>query len=212
MTTIYLVRHGQSVNNLQKKFTGHADADLSPDGYAQAERVADFLVSAGIQRIYSSDLMRAYNTALPTAKRLGLSIETTCELRELGMGRWENMSIEQIQKTYPEEYTAWLTGDTYLHAGGGESWAELFDRVYKELHRIAEENDEKTVLVAAHNGVLRSALLMVNGMTPDQRGEIPLIPNGGVLIFTYENGVFSFKEIQYLDPPDALDKPSTLIV
>ena len=73
-TVLLLIRHGQSVGNLNYEFLGHMDKDLSELGYAQAARTAEFLSGEQIDMVYSSDLMRAHNTALPHAKIRGLDV------------------------------------------------------------------------------------------------------------------------------------------
>ena len=76
MTRIILIRHGQSIANFIGKFAGHSDFDLTELGHRQAELAAGYLLkNEKIDKIYASDLLRAYNTAVPTAKALGLEIK-----------------------------------------------------------------------------------------------------------------------------------------
>ena len=77
------VRHGQSLGNKERAFLGHTDLDLSVLGYEQAELTAEFLKDRKIDKIYSSDLMRAYHTSLPLANILKLEPEKQEELREI---------------------------------------------------------------------------------------------------------------------------------
>ncbi len=70
MTRLIITRHGQSIANAQYRFAGHSDFDLSEIGHKQAELAAEYISkNFTVDYIYSSDLLRAYNTALPTAKR-----------------------------------------------------------------------------------------------------------------------------------------------
>ena len=87
-TVFYLVRHGQSIGNANREFLGHTNKDLSPFGYLQADRTADFLSDVKIDAIYSSDLIRAYNTALPHAKLRNMEVVPSQNLRELYAGAW----------------------------------------------------------------------------------------------------------------------------
>lgn len=92
MTTVLLIRHGQSVTNVTQVFTGHYDVPLSPLGQEQARRTAAYLQkNFRIDAIYASDLMRAMQTAQPTAAAFGLPICPEPDLREICAGRWERM-------------------------------------------------------------------------------------------------------------------------
>ena len=97
MTRLIITRHGQSIANAECRFAGHSDFDLSPIGHTQAALAAEYISKTfKIDCIYSSDLLRAYNTALPTAKALGLEVIKTQELREIYVGKWEGHTTDEI--------------------------------------------------------------------------------------------------------------------
>ena len=95
-TKILLVRHGQSIGNATKTILGHTDLDLSELGYKQAEVTANELKNEKIDLIFSSDLKRAYNTALFHAKMRDLEVITSKNLREVYLGAWEGQTINNI--------------------------------------------------------------------------------------------------------------------
>ena len=100
---IYLIRHGQSIGNLNKVYLGHTDLDLSEIGYKQAERVCDYVVkNYNIDKIFSSDLIRAYNTVLPASQKLNIPIIKEPELREIYAGLWENKKYECLMEKYAD--------------------------------------------------------------------------------------------------------------
>ena len=103
-TVIYLVRHGQSLGNEQRIYLGHTDLDLSALGYKQAESTAKRLASVKIDSIYSSDLLRAHNTALPHAEMRGLKVIDSCELREIYLGDWEGTPIDVLVNEHYEQF------------------------------------------------------------------------------------------------------------
>jgi broad specificity phosphatase PhoE len=108
MTKLVLIRHGQSMANATNRFAGHSDFDLSDLGRHQAELAAEYIAKHfKIDAIYASDLLRAYNTAVPSSGLLGLSIEPRKGLREIFAGKWESMSFEDIQKTYTADFDTW---------------------------------------------------------------------------------------------------------
>jgi len=156
-TVIYLIRHGQSLGNAAKVFLGHTDKDLSPLGYEQAERTAKFLENVPIDVIYSSDLMRAYNTALPHARGRGMDVIPSRSLREIYAGEWENMRVEDIINAYPTEFIdGWRENYGMFTIPGGESVIESGRRFYDAVMTIAKENEGKRILIAAHASVIRS--------------------------------------------------------
>lgn len=92
-TTIYLVRHGQSVGNLRDQFIGHTDVELTDLGRQQAEMTAWYLKGIPADHIYSSDLTRAYETACTTAKVKNMPVIKSTGLREINGGQWEEKNI-----------------------------------------------------------------------------------------------------------------------
>ena len=107
-TTIYLVRHGQSEANLKDLFLGQKNLDLTPLGHAQAEKTAEYLKNLHIDKIYSSDLTRAYQTAEHTAKVKGVDIEKNIGIREIDAGKWELVSFFELPSLYPEDWQLWI--------------------------------------------------------------------------------------------------------
>ena len=106
MTTFIIVRHAQSVANLQKVFAGHYDIDLSELGYMQAEKAAAYIQEHyPVDKVYASDLKRTCQTAQPIAKLCNAELVTTPALREIFAGEWEGVSFEQLQKDYEKDYT-----------------------------------------------------------------------------------------------------------
>ena len=102
-TRIYIVRHGESISNRQGIFTGSTDIDLTDMGYRQAELVGEYLADKGIEAIYSSDLMRAYHTSLPTSRKLGIESVKDEGFREVNGGEWENKRYAELFELYPKE-------------------------------------------------------------------------------------------------------------
>ena len=192
MTTVYLVRHGESTANVAHICAGSIDVALTKRGRLQAEKLADYLSDKNIDAIYSSDSKRAHNTVQPTADRKGLTITATPLLREAFTGVWEGMFTSDIIETYSEEWTYWkeMHGDS--RAPGGESRDEVRDRMYEAISKIAEKNDGKTILIASHAIAIRSFMGPVFNKTQEEGyRDLPVIKNAALSIFTYENGIFT---------------------
>ena len=188
---LIFVRHGQSLGNLNGAFLGDTDLDLSPTGYNQADCTAEFLKTRKIDVIYSSDLLRAYNTALPTAKTHELDIIKCADLRELHAGDWENQKFDTLESDFKSTYGVWLTDIGNSHAQNGESVADLQKRIIDAIKRIAESNDGKTVAVFTHATPIKAFFCYAYGKSLDQMKDIPWVSNASVSEVEYNNGKFT---------------------
>ncbi len=168
-TVLYLVRHGQSIGNARHEFLGHCDKDLSELGYRQARRTAEFMAGQRIDAVYSSDLKRAYNTALPHAKIRGIDVIDRKNLREIYAGAWEGMRVEDIMAKYASEFIdGWRNSFGVFTIPEGESVPHLANRIYDELICIARENVGKRILIGCHAAAIRSMWGKITN-TPPQR-------------------------------------------
>ena len=179
-----LVRHGQSEANAKAIFAGHSDFDLTELGRHQAELVATYLCETQkIDKIYSSDLKRAYNTALPTAKRMGLEIIADKRLREVYAGLWEAQPTEYIKEKFPKDFECWMKDFSHVRCTGGESIVEVYNRIVPAICDISEKNDGKTVLVATHATVVRSFNAYAMGLAADETADSPYAVNASIAIY-----------------------------
>lgn len=203
MTKLILIRHGESLGNASRRLLGHTDLDLSELGYRQAEATAEALKNEKIDAIYSSDLLRAYNTAVPNAKLHSLEITPSVNLREIRLGEWEGKSVEEILEEYGDMYEKeWLGAFGTFRLPGGESTMEAGKRFYCECERIAKENPDKTVLITAHAAVIRSFYSMVLNIAPEEIVKyLPYPTNASISEVEYKNGKFekiSFSRDEHL--------------
>lgn len=203
MTKLILVRHGQSMANADHLFAGHSDFDLSELGRDQARRTAAYLKKhEQIDKIYASDLLRAYHTACPIGEALGLPVIKDEGLREIFAGQWESLSFPDIAKRYADAFAVWQTD--YSHAGpvGGESTIQVYRRAIPHICQLARENDGKTILLATHATVVRAFDAYARGLSEEQTGQIPFYHNASINTYQYENGKISVirsNEIEHLE-------------
>ncbi len=189
---LFFIRHGQSIGNLMGNFLGITDLDLSPLGYKQAERTAEYLNEYKIDTIYSSDLLRAHNTGEALANKKGLTIIDNEGLREIYAGLWENQPFDDLAVRFAKSY-----GDVWMHDVGnasadeGESVAHLSDRVFDTVKKIAEENDGKTVAVFSHATPIRAFFNRIYGNTLDDMKNVPWASNASVSEAIYVDGKFT---------------------
>ena len=202
------VRHGQSIGNLNRTYLGHTDLDLSPLGLKQAECVGKYLNNRKIDVIYSSDLKRAYQTALPLANLKNIEPIKTQALREIFAGKWENRLFSELKEVFFETYGLWLSNIGLSCPDDGESVAMLQKRIIAEVERIAKENDGKTVAVFTHATPIRTFFGFIKGMELNEIKDIPWAGNASVSEAEYSDGKFT--EICY-GRDDFLENMSTAL-
>lgn len=189
MTRLILLRHGESTTNLSGIGTGQTDVPLTEKGHRQAHLAAKYLLEhEHIDAVYSSDLQRTVNTALPTAKALGLEIKTYAALREMDIGKWVGLSKEERTKLYPEESKTFAENFSTLKFPDGEYVPDVYDRVTECVRKIAEENHGKTVLIATHAGAIRVFIAFAQGYSRLESGIIKGCDNAAINIFGWEDG------------------------
>ncbi len=191
MTSLYILRHGQSLGNIDNIFLGHTDWELTELGKKQAEYVINFFRDIKIDKIYSSDLVRAIQTVTPTAKAKNLEIIGRENLREIYAGKWEMLSFDEIDEAYPEMWGIWKRADgENLELPDGESAKELTDRICLEIEKLSKQNDGKTILITTHAMAIRCFTNKVLGRSLSELCGTHWVPNASVSHFVYENGEF----------------------
>lgn len=152
VTTLYLIRHGETEGGEPKRYKGHIDVPLSENGIKQMERLSEYIVQNRynmnnveplnnleqfkLASVYSSDLIRAVKSAEIIAKPYGLKPVIMPELRERNFGLWEGMSFDEIREKYPEEFAEWANNPLKFSPIQGESTIEVRDRVIDALNKI----------------------------------------------------------------------------
>lgn len=157
---LLLVRHGEAVGNRERRFIGQMDVALSDLGAAQAERVAERLADHGVERIVSSDLRRAMDTAAPLADRLGLAVEATPDLREVDNGEWTGLLPEEIEAGWPDMFAEYRRGVDVARPAG-ERWQQVYTRVSAVVADLLDT--DVTVAVFTHGGPILCAAAWATG-------------------------------------------------
>lgn len=190
-TTIYFVRHGETILTPTRKFsgTGALDPELTADGLAQAERVAAEVAKLEPEVLISSPLKRARQTADAIARATGLSVIDDTDWYELSFGSWDGKSIEEVKAETPEDYQAWVNSSSY-RPGGGESYDEAALRIDAAMEKVLSQYPGQKVVVVTHNGVIKSAANLAIGgpndgvfhmdATPCSISSISLWPSDGL--------------------------------
>jgi broad specificity phosphatase PhoE len=168
VTTLLLVRHGETDWNAEGRLQGHTDTPLNELGRRQARTLADEVAGDGIEAVYSSDLARARETAEIVAERLGLAVVLDPDLRERDWGTWEGLTGAERERVE-------LVGEpTEAHR----------DRMLRALRSIAAGHPGGRVLVVTHGGSMRRVQAAATGIAE------PVVANCGCWGCACEDGVF----------------------
>lgn len=154
MTRITAIRHGETTWNVDTRIQGQLDIGLNAKGRWQAERAGAALADERVDVVYSSDLWRAYDTALSVAKPHGLHIHTDEALRERGFGEFEGKTFAQIELELPAQSLLWRKRVPDFAPLGGESLLDFRQRVTQCVHRLAAHNLGKHIVIVSHGGVM----------------------------------------------------------
>lgn len=210
MTTLYIIRHGETDWNAQGLWQGHTDVPLNAAGHEQAQRLATHLAHSGVHldAIYSSDLLRAWETAQPIGESLGVDLRAMPALREIDLGSWSGMTREQVIAQDAETLDRISSGED-LPRGGGERLAELHQRVVAAAEQAAAEHPGGAVALVTHGGPVRALLMHA---ARDKDGPAPRrghIGNTSVSVITLDQSgwnIRSINEMRHLeDVPQAPD-------
>ncbi|MBC7954415.1 MAG: histidine phosphatase family protein [Cytophagales bacterium] len=154
-TRILAVRHGETAWNVDTRIQGQLDIPLNDTGRWQAERLAASVADEGVHAIYSSDLLRAYQTAQAIAQATGLPVNTDTALRERGFGEFEGHTYKEIEARWPEQSERWRKRDPDFSPGvTGESLHVFFERCVTVATRLAAAHPGQTIALVAHGGVM----------------------------------------------------------
>ncbi|WP_426368731.1 histidine phosphatase family protein [Streptomyces sp. E-08] len=161
---IVLWRHGQTSWNLERRFQGSTDIELTETGVAQARRAARLLAALQPDAIVASDLKRAAATAAELAALTGHGVAYDSALRETYAGEWQGLTHDEIVARYGEQYAAWKRGEP-VRRGGGELETEVADRAAPVVLEHADKLPEDgTLVVVSHGGTIRTTIGRLLGL------------------------------------------------
>jgi broad specificity phosphatase PhoE len=174
LTTLYLVRHGETLWNVEGRYQGQLDPPLNERGEAQARAAARELAAVDVEAIYSSDLARAHQTAQALAELTALPVVTDPRLREIDQGGWQGILIDEIRSQWPEEIARWEQQPWDCCPPGGERLQELQARILEAIGEIVRRHPDGTVAVFTHK--LPIALLKIRYRDHDPSNIWSLLP------------------------------------
>jgi len=163
-TRLYLCRHGEVNGDGKRRYNGHMDVDITETGVRQMELLKERLKEKPISALYSSDLIRSVKGVDIIGEHHEAPKIKRHEFRERGVGVWEGMSFDDIERTYPDDWNAWLNDIVHFTPPGGESILQVTARVMPALKDVVERNMGSEILLVAHGGVNRIILSHAMGL------------------------------------------------
>jgi 2,3-bisphosphoglycerate-dependent phosphoglycerate mutase len=154
VTRITAIRHGETAWNVDTRIQGQLDIALNDKGRWQAAQAARAMAAERVDVVISSDLSRAYETALAVAQTHGLSVHTDTGLREREFGLFQGKTFAEIEAQHPEEALQWRKRVPEFAPSGGESLLAFRARVVQCLERLAAQHDGQHLVIVSHGGVL----------------------------------------------------------
>ncbi len=200
VTTLYLIRHGETEGGQQNRYKGHIDVPLSENGIEQMKRLSKYiyqstehraqstdnppippLVKGGeggfLNAVYCSDLSRALKSAEIIAKPHKLRPIVMPELRERNFGIWEGMTFNEIKEKYPQEFNAWVSNPLKFSPMQGESTIEVRDRVLNALNKILNHSN---IVQSSSRVVQHSSKLNNIEQSSTTLNNVVIVSHGGV--------------------------------
>ena len=177
---IYLIRHGKDDGNYRG---GWSDRPIIDEGIYQVKKLADYLESKQkeykIEKIISSDLLRARQTTEIINDKLKIKVEYTERLREMNNGEIAGMLNSEVEKKYPGLYYNTLKIDERYP--GGESPIEFYNRIIKDFEDIIKENEMyNNIMIVTHSGVINIIYRYINNMEWSNKIKSIKVSNAGI--------------------------------
>jgi 2,3-bisphosphoglycerate-dependent phosphoglycerate mutase/probable phosphoglycerate mutase len=163
---LVLLRHGQTDYNVAGRMQGHLDSVLTDAGRDQAAAAAPEVARLGPDRLISSDLLRAVDTAEVVGAATNLPVKLDKRLRETHLGEWQGLTVEQVEEQWPGAIAAWRSDPAYTPPGG-ESRIEVVRRsrpVVDELDEEYADNPQGIVVMVAHGGMIAGLVCGLLGL------------------------------------------------
>ena len=188
---IYIVRHGETDWNKNRLFQGHADVALNETGRGQAEALARALAQElPFDRIVTSDLCRAKETADILNRGYDTPIFSDPGLREMNFGYWEGLGMKEIRSRWPKEAAEWLGGLDVVTIPGGEGAGQLFARAWQSFCDWAFKEDYQKMAIVIHGGTSGALICGILGKSIAEMAKYIPVNTGFYLVYLDAAGNF----------------------
>lgn len=163
--TLFLLRHGQTSFSRANAFCGAAlNPDLTEDGHQMAECFANAYANTRFEAIFASPLKRTLETAHPICSLTGMSPQVRDGLKEIGYGKWEGKTVEEVSAEYHDDYIRWTADPAWYPPTDGEPAVAIAHRSLQVIEEIQKVYDEGNVLVVSHKATIRILMCSLLGI------------------------------------------------
>jgi glucosyl-3-phosphoglycerate phosphatase len=160
----FVLRHGRTAWNAERRFQGQSDPPLDDVGRGQAYEVAALVAAVAPDVLVSSDATRAVQTAEPIAELTGLDLLVDARLRERSLGHWEGLTRDEVAERYPDEFADWIAGRDVSRRGG-----ETRDQVaVRALAAFRELPDVACAVLVTHSATALALCSVLLGLDQDR--------------------------------------------
>ena len=166
---LILVRHGETMYNAQRRYTGQSDIPLNTLGERQSAALVESLASDHFDVIVTSDLERTCVTAEAIARNHGLAVQVDIDLRELAFGEWEGYTYDEVLARDAKQVAQWRSDPATYAPPGGETVSQLRDRCARALRNWQTQYPQASVLWVTHGGLIGVLLCHVMGIDLKRR-------------------------------------------
>lgn len=200
---VFLIRHGQTAWNKERRFLGRSDIPLDDDGHAQARLLTDALRAIPLEAVYSSPLSRAWATAMKISEAHGLKTGALPGLTELDQGELEGMKGALLADRYPDFYEAWRADPTHVRVPGGETLAECQTRAVSSiLSTLSQRTTPGPIAIVSHKVAISAVVCDTIGLPPRFNMMVGQ-KNTAINLLSYKNGqlrLHRLNEANHLNP------------
>lgn len=193
MVKLLIARHCQTEGNKQFVFQGTTDTPLTDTGVFQLGLLSHRLSTEKIDVIYTSPLPRTKKTAEALNAFHNVRVIEDKNLQEIFVGDIDGMNVMEIGEKYPHAAADWNDRPWIFHPQGGESMAEVYNRVRAAIEEIVKSNQGKTVLITSHGCAIRCMMCFLRGLPVERIGEIPLGANTALSVVNADDGGFEIE-------------------
>jgi broad specificity phosphatase PhoE len=191
MTTIIMVRHGQTEWNRVERFRGRADVPLNETGLEQARATGERVAASWRPvAVYSSPLSRAVKTAEAIASHFNLPVQVHPNLIDIHYGQWQGLTPEEVRERWPDALATWYEAPHQAQIPEGETLDELRTRAMAVVHELSARHPSQTIVIVGHTVINRIILLGILGLGNERFWRIKQ-DTCAINVFEAEEGVFT---------------------
>lgn len=189
VTTVYLIRHGEAMGNVNETFQGHIDCEISPKGKKQLECLKERFKDIPYDVIFSSPLIRAMDTAKAVNYYHSHTIQQDKGLMEINGGGMEGVKWSELVTLFPKEFELWSSNHSKFAIADGESMEQLYNRITLTVTKLAARNRGKTIAIVSHGCAIRNFLCYAHDIPLSGIGDLPWSDNTAVSKIEFDHNL-----------------------